>query len=337
MKSVDIRNFTTMKIGGKVSFVKRIERIQDILEFIDTYENHSKTYTVIGGGSNVFFGENLTDLSIAKMEIPGIDIVEENNNSVVIKVGAGENWQGVVDFAVNKNFSGIESLSGIPGTMGAAPVQNIGAYGNEIKNYLEFVEVYDTKRKEFAILKNRDCEFEYRNSIFKKNQGRWIITSVAIRLLKNGKIKIPKYKDTEKYFESWDSKNIKLQDIRDAINKIRSNKLPNPKIIPNCGSFFKNPIIEKSLANKIVRKFTDMPTFLDGRRTKIPAGYLIEKAGFKGKRFGNIEIYKNNALVLTNPEGKASFQEITNVKNIIEREIYKLFGIRLETEVNIIS
>lgn len=329
MQDVDTKKLTTIKIGGRANYVYKLKQPKSIPHFLKEYKNYSSRFVVLGGGSNIFFDDNLEDLSILKIEITGREKIKETESDVVIKFGAGESWQKVVDFAVDSQLSGIEQLSLIPGTVGAGPVQNIGAYGTEIKNSLEFVEAYDTKTKDFVVLKNKDCNFGYRDSIFKKNPSRWIITNVAIRLSKNTEIKIPDYKDTKNYFESWGKKEIRLKDVRDAINKIRSNKLPDPKQIPNCGSFFKNPVIKKN--------FVDIPTFIDPAGTKIPAGYLIEKAGFKGKRLGNIEVYKNNALVLTNPESKASFQEIIEAKSTIEKQVYKLFGIKLETEVNIIS
>lgn len=337
MQNVDTKKLTTIKIGGQANYIYKLKQPGFISHFLKEYKNHSSRFVVLGGGSNIFFNDNLEDLSILKIEILGKEKIKETSKDIIIKFGAGESWQGVVDFVVNKDFSGIESLSGIPGTVGAAPVQNIGAYGSEIKNSLEFVEAYDTKNEEFVILKNKECDFGYRESVFKNNPGRWLITHVAIRLSKNKGVSIPKYKDTEKYFESWDIKNIKLRDIKNAINKIRSNKLPDPGQIPNCGSFFKNPVVENNFAQLLKQKFADIPTFSDQKGVKIPAGYLIEKAGFKGKKLGNIEVYQNNALVLTNPETKASFQEILEVKNTIEKQVYKIFGIKLETEVNIIS
>lgn len=337
MQNVDTKKLVTIKIGGTANYLYKLKKQRYIPHFLKEYKNYSSRFVILGAGNNIFFNDRLKDLSILKVEILGREKIRETSDDIIMKFGAGENWQKIVNFAVSRDFFGIETLSLIPGTIGAAPVQNIGAYGTEIKDSLEYVEAYDTKKEEFVILSNKECDFGYRESIFKKNPNRWIIINVAIKLLKNIGVKIPDYKDTKKYFESWDKEKIELRDIRDAINKIRLSKLPDPKIIPNSGSFFKNPIIEIGLANKIKKKFTDIPVFPDSSGIKIPAGYLIEKAGFKGKKIGNIEIYKNNALVLTNHEGKASFKEIIKVKNIIEKQVYKIFNIKLETEVNIIS
>jgi len=247
----------------------------------------------------------------------------------------GEDWDGVVKFAVRNDLSGIETLSWIPGKAGSAPVQNIGAYGTEISDYIKTVEVYDKKKGGFASLNNKDCQFSYRDSLFKKQRNRFIIVSVTLSLSKNAP-KIPKYKDVENYFKEKNKKSPNLKEIRKAIIKIRKNKLPDPKVVPNCGSFFKNPIIGKRGVAKIKKVLPDSPLFPIGHKFKIPAGFLIEKAGFKGKQIGRMKVHENNALVLTNPN-RVPFSDLIKAKNKIQNTVYKKFGIMLEPEVNIIE
>lgn len=325
-----------MQIGGMAPFY-RIKKKEDIPQFLTNYKKYSRDFFILGEGSNTFFADHIAHLAICKIEITGKSILHENNQSVTICLGAGENWQKIVDWSVSQNWSGIEALSGIPGTIGAAPVQNIGAYGSEIKDLLVKVEVYDTKIKRFTWLKNSDCHFGYRDSIFKTEPNRWFIVAVVLKLRKDSKIIIPEYKDIQQYFANRNLDTITLLDIKNAIEIIRATKLPNHKLIPNCGSFFKNPIINKQSLQNLKLLFDNIPTFISGDSFKVSAGFLIDKAGYKGKKIGNIEIYPKNALILTNPNGKANFEEIVAVKDLIKKDIYQKFKIKLTEEVNIVS
>lgn len=336
MKShVDISSYSSMGIGGFVKDLLKLKTDEDVAVFGKKVGSDKTKFLILGEGTNIVFGEKLEYLTVAKMELKGIDVEKETKDQAIVSVRAGERWDEFVNFAVKKGFSGIEALSGIPGTVGASPVQNIGAYGSEVKDVILKVEVYDTEVKKFECFENEDCRFSYRDSIFKNNPNRWIITKVFFRLNKNLKISAPKYKDVENYFKERSNSSPTMNEIRKAIIKIRSLKLPNPSVIPNCGSFFKNPIIEKDHAEKIRKKFKDMPVFPHGKFTKIPAGYLIEKVGFKGKNIGRIKVYQNNALVLTNPI-YASFSDLLFAKNEIQKTVFNKFGIHLESEVNII-
>ncbi len=270
-----------------------------------------------------------------KINILGFEIIEDKNDGVIIKVGAGENWDDVVLQSVTRGFSGLEALSAIPGTVGAAPVQNIGAYGSEIKNTLVSVECFNLQSGKFENLSNADCQFAYRSSIFNgKEKGKYIITSVSLKLSKNLP-KIPEYADVKKYFIDLEIENPTLLQIRDAIVGIRLSKLPDPVKSPNVGSFFKNPILEKGSEAALRAASLGFPLFETEKGLKISAGFLIEKAGLKGKSFGNISVYDKNALVLTN-NGKATFAELQSAKDEIIETVKKQFGIKLQPEPNFI-
>jgi len=335
-ENVNAREYTTLAIGGVFRYFVEIENIEDLRQVYIIKEKEPKfkdtPIFILGGGSNIIFPDGIINALVLKIEIKGFKIINEDNNSVDIKVGAGENWDEFVAKTVELNLSGIESLSAIPGTVGATPVQNVGAYGAEVKDVIIEVEVFDIKNKILKKLSNKECNFEYRNSIFKKEaKGKYIITNVVYRL-KKSVVNIPNYHDVKKYLIEFNINNPSILDIRNIIINIRKNKLPNPKEIPNVGSFFKNPIIGKDQADKLKKKYIDMKTFdVGGGLVKIPAGWLIENAGLKGVSFGNISVYKKNALVLVN-NGHASKDDLMKAKNKIIKIVFDKFGIKLEQE-----
>jgi UDP-N-acetylmuramate dehydrogenase len=334
--SVDISNYSTMKIGGRVANFETIARKSDIIRLTEKSQGSSLPIFILGGGSNTIFRNGEHDLIVAKMGIKGVEVAPSNDNTILITVGAGENWDDIAAWAATENYSGLEALSGIPGTAGAAPIQNIGAYGKEVSEILEHVEVYDKETDEFRVLQNDECKFSYRNSIFKENRERWVITNITLRLKKEEFPSIPSYKDVTEYFSTANSNRRSVRDIRNAILNIRRNKLPDPSEIPNCGSFFKNPIVENGTASKLKQSHPEMPIFdMGGNHTKIPAGWLIDKLGFKGHQIGGARVYDKNSLVLTNTSN-ASFPELEILIEEIKDAVYKKYGITLEEEVNIV-
>jgi UDP-N-acetylmuramate dehydrogenase len=220
--------------------------------------------------------------------------------------------------------------------VGAAPVQNIGAYGTEVKDAILTVEVFDSKQLQWKVLSNSECNFSYRNSIFKLNPNRYIITSVIFKLYKVDEVSIPKYKDVLNYFNQNRQVNPSLLDIREAIISIRKSKLPDPNVIPNCGSFFKNPVISNALAEKIRRDFPNAPIFKNDINSKIPASFLIDSTGLKGETVSNIVIHPRNAVILTNPHN-AQYKDLVEAKDTIINKVCDRFNIILEPEVNIIN
>ena len=325
-KQAPFRN--ALSVSSTASFVVHAKSRDDISEAVNLAKQENLPLIPIGDGTNLIPHTHIKAL-ILVLDLKGIK--EEDN---ILTIQAGENWDDCVKFAVEHGLSGIEALSAIPGKAGAAPIQNIGAYGREIGDTIEYVEIYDKEKEKFLLLDKEDCQFGYRDSLFKKNRERFIVVSITLKLSKEPS-QIPKYKDVENYFAERKNVSPTLTQIRQAIIEIRKNKLPDPSMVPNCGSFFKNPIVEKIVADKIKEKFPEMPVFPTGEKIKVPAGFLIEQCGFKGQSIGKIEIYKNNALVLTNPN-HASFAEVMFAKDHIQKSVFQKFGVMLEPEVNII-
>lgn len=341
---VDIKNFSTLQIGGQFRYFIIISSALDLLDFYKIKEENSlykdiPTF-ILGGGSNVVFSDGVLDVIAIKIEIKGFNIINESDEFIDIEVGSGEIWDDVVLRTIQMGISSLEPLSIIPGTVGAGPVQNIGAYGVEVKDFILQVEVFDIKDKFIKNISNKDCKFSYRESIFKNEfKGKYIITKVVYRLNKKRLVtESPalKYPGVLNYFKDNNILDFNSKQLREAIIEIRKSKLPNPKEIPNVGSFFKNPIVKNEVSSKIKEMFPEAKFFnIDNNFTKIPAGWLIENAGLKGKSFGSVSIYDKNALVLVN-NGGATKEDIINAKNEIIKVIEERFGITLEQEPEVI-
>ncbi|MCL4160274.1 UNVERIFIED_CONTAM: hypothetical protein GTU68_036149 [Idotea baltica] len=267
----------------------------------------------------------------------GIDIISEDNDSVIVKAKAGENWHDFVLWCINNNFGGIENLSLIPGNVGTAPIQNIGAYGVELKDVFESCEAISLETKQIQSFSKPDCKFGYRNSIFKQEaKGKYVITSVNFKLSKYNHNLSVNYGAIASQLELMQIHQPTIQDISKAVISIRESKLPNPKEIGNSGSFFKNPVISNTQFNTLLENFKEIPSYpVSDNEVKVPAGWLIEKAGFKGKQFGNYGVHKNQALVLVN-YGNAKGIDILNLSKLIQKTVKRLFGINIEAEVNIL-
>ena len=288
---------------------------------------------ILGGGSNILFLNDFNGI-ILYPKIPGINICKEDRQYIWIEAGAGEVWDDLVKFCVDAGLGGLENLSDIPGSVGAAPVQNIGAYDQEAGNAIELVKGYDLVKKETAEFKNSDCEFEYRNSLFKRElKNRFVITSVVFRLDKFPEYNLS-YGKVEETVKAMGE--VNLQNIRKAVKNIRSSKLPDVNTLGNAGSFFKNPVVKKEVAEKIQSVYSDIPVYqAGGGQVKIAAGWLIDKSGWRGRRSGNVGVYSQQALVLVN-YGGATGEEIYNLSEEIIRAVFEKFGISLEREVNCI-
>ena len=290
---------------------------------------------MLGGGSNILFKNNIVK-PIIKIEIRGIEIEKENDNEIFISVGAGENWSNFVDWCVKRDYGGIENLSLIPGNVGSAPIQNIGAYGVELESVFYSCNAISIDEKQLKKFKNEDCQFSYRNSIFKeKLKNKYIITNVVFRLTKlNHKLNIS-YKPLKELLHKENISKPTIKNISDLVKQIRQSKLPDPKIIGNCGSFFKNPIVSRKKFESLKLKDSLIPYYLiDEGEYKIPAAWLIEKCGFKGIIDGKTGTHKNHSLVIIN-QGGATGKEIYNFSQKIKKSVLKKFNILLEEEVNI--
>ncbi|HAS69580.1 UDP-N-acetylenolpyruvoylglucosamine reductase [Candidatus Nomurabacteria bacterium RIFOXYC2_FULL_36_8] len=337
---VDIKSYSTLKVGGQFRYFCIVSSVYDLTS-IWTIVHTDVRYKdipifILGGGSNIIFSDGVLDVFALKIEIKGFEIVSEEQNYVDIKVGAGEIWDEIVSRTVSMGLSGFESLSLIPGTAGASPVQNIGAYGAEVKDTILEVEVYEIETGKVFNISNKDCKFGYRDSIFKgEARGKYIITGVTYRLSKSIP-RLPDYPGIKSYFIDNNINIPTLAQIREAIISIRQSKLPNPNEIPNVGSFFKNPIVEKVVAHKIKEDYPDAKFFsVDDTHTKVPAGWLIENAGLKGKSFGKVSMYDKNALVLVNKEG-ATCEDVIRARDEIIKIVKDKFGIELVQEPEIL-
>lgn len=328
-EKVALAPFTTFKIGGHARYFCVLKNMDAAAAASDFSQNKNIPIFVLGGGSNIIVSDEDLECLVIKNEILCKEILEEDENQVLISVGAGENWDEFVAFTADKGFSGLEALSAIPGTVGGAPIQNIGAYGAEVSQYIDFVDTYDFLDKTFKTFSKDECDFKYRDSLFKKEKNRFIILKVVFRLSKGVLVKIPDYPGVQ---ETVASSSPTAKDIREAVIKIRSKKLPDPKIIPNVGSFFKNPIISRDIFKKLEEKFLDIKSFpVSSEEVKLSAGWLIERAVGKGKKIGNVATYDNNALVLVNT-AKAAFEDVLVARNEIRSKVKEAFGVELETE-----
>jgi UDP-N-acetylmuramate dehydrogenase len=331
-ENVDIRDYCTLKVGGQFRYFIEISDQSLLPEVYEFAKEKSLSVFILGGGSNMVFPDGVFESVVAKINFLGFEILDDTPTHTNIKIGAGEDWDSVVSRSVDMGLSGVEAMSAIPGKAGATPVQNVGAYGQEIKDTLVSVDVFDVAEGTFKTLSNTDCGFSYRNSIFKGDKrGQYVIISLTLRLPKN-KPSIPNYPGVKKYFLENNINDPTLTQVRDAIIEIRKNKLPDPKEIPSVGSFFKNTIVPKETADDLKYQYPNMVVFpVNQKETKVPAGFLIETAGLKGKNFGTISTYPHNAMVLIN-NGGATRSDVEQVRDEIIDIVFKKFGITLETE-----
>ena len=325
-------NHNSFSIDVKAKKFIEVKSTEELKEVLSISDDENKL--IIGEGSNILFTKNFEGLVI-HLNIGGIVINKIDNDYRIVTAGAGENWHDLVIYCLKNGLGGIENLSLIPGSVGAAPIQNIGAYGVELKDVFVSCEVLDKRTMELENYMLDDCSFGYRDSIFKKNKNL-IITSLKLKLkIKNHNI-ISDYVDIKKELIRLNIDKPTINDISNAVCKIRKAKLPNPKIIGNAGSFFKNPIINSEKLDRLKKKYKDVPAFkLKENKYKIPAAWLIETAGFKGKNYGNFGVHQNQPLVLVN-YGNAKGKDIYKLSISISKIIVKIFDIKLEAEVNII-
>lgn|SRR3989344_1689823 len=334
---VDIAKYSGMAIPSIAHTFVELNRVEEIPEVLQKLGGHEEKIHILGEGTNTIWGSSIITRPIIKINIPGFEVIEEKPDAMFVEIGAGENWDKVVEKVVNLGLAGIEALSAIPGTAGATPVQNVGAYGADISQTLHSLRAYDIEEKKMVTISANECNFTYRGSMFKGTaKKRFIITSILLSLSKKPP-QIPDYKDTKAFFEREKKANPTLQEIRGAIIEIRKLKLPDPSVIPNCGSFFKNPIVPKMQADELKEKFPNMPHYPDPNGVKISAGWMIEKAGLKGKSFGRIATYPNNALVLTSLHKDAQIDDLLSARDKIVTKVKELFDVNLEMEPEIIS
>ncbi len=329
-----LKNYNTFGIEAKANQFVGVQNVGDLKAVLE--QNKSEKKFILGGGSNMLLTKNIEALVI-HVDLKGKKIVKETEDYVWVESQAGENWHEFVLWTIDQNFGGLENMSLIPGNVGTTPVQNIGAYGTEIKDTFVSCEAISIDNQEMRTFSKEECHFGYRESVFKNEEkDKYIITSVIFKLTKrNHKINIS-YGDISTELAKNNITNPTLKEISNAVIAIRQSKLPDPKELGNSGSFFKNPILLKTDFNKIHQKFPEMKYYeISETEVKVPAGWLIEQAGFKGKRFGDAGVHKNQALVLVN-YGNATGEEILNLSREIQKTVFDTFGINIEAEVNII-
>lgn len=329
-----LKNYNTFGIDAKARFFFEFTEPHDLAVFLNSNNTwKSERLIVLGQGSNILFLDDFDGLVIYP-KVPGMKAVNEDRSFYYVEVGAGEVWDEFVDFCVNYNLGGVENLSLIPGNVGAAPVQNIGAYGQEVCNVVETVKGYDLEKQEMAEFSVNECRFTYRDSIFKSYlKNRFIITSVVFRLDKFPEFNLKYGQLEEKVKEKGE---VNLQNIREAVIEIRNSKLPSVKDLGNAGSFFKNPVVEKVVADRLQKEFDKVPVYpAADEKVKLAAGWLIEQAGWKGKREGNVGVHKDQALVIVN-FGGATGREVYDFSEKIKQSVSEKFGVELEREVNCI-
>ena len=329
-KKASLKKFNTFNVSETANF---IYEVQEISELKGILSDSKGKILILGGGSNILFTKRFEG-TIINLKNKGIKVISENKDSILVEVSAGENWNDFVIWAVENNYGGIENLSLIPGNVGAAPIQNIGAYGVELKDiFYSCSGIELDSLKEFEMNKS-ECKFSYRNSIFKNElKDKVVITSIKLNLTKDNHHFNIAYKDLK---ENLSNSELSLKVISDEVIKIRQSKLPDHKSVGNCGSFFKNPIVSLSKLKKIKAVYPNLPSFkIDSNNYKIPAAWLIEKSGFKERGNKNVGVYENQPLVIIN-HGSATGKEILDFANEIKETIYNNFNIQLEEEVLII-
>jgi len=329
-RQASLKKFNTFNVDEVADVIYEVEDISMLKNIVSDNKNQ---ILILGGGSNILFTKSYNG-AIINIKNKGIRVLKEDNDSVLIDVCSGENWNDFVLWAIENDYGGIENLSSIPGNVGAAPIQNIGAYGVELKDVFYSASGIMLDSLEDFELNNSECKFSYRNSIFKNElKNKVIITSIKLKLTKGDHNYNIEYQDLK---ERLSKSELSLKKISSEVIKIRQSKLPDHKLIGNCGSFFKNPIINLSKLNNIKSEFPDLPSFkIDSNNYKIPAAWLIEKSGFKEIKNKNVGVYKNQPLVIIN-HGEATGKEILDFANEIKETINNNFNIQLKEEVLII-
>jgi UDP-N-acetylmuramate dehydrogenase len=333
----DLTKLNTFGIAVRAKFFVEVESEAELAEIFALPEFKENKRIFLGGGSNILFTRDFDGIAILN-KLKGIEITNDDSESVVVRALSGEWWHDLVLFTVDREYWGIENLAYVPGTVGAAPMQNIGAYGGELKNTLESVEAIDIESGEKRIFSKEECKLGYRDSVFKNElKDKYFIVAVTLKLSKTPKPNLS-YKILKEYLENNPPAGGEVKsskDISEAVTAIRKSKLPDPSILGNAGSFFKNVFIEKEKFENLQKEYPDIPCFTEGEEIKIPTAWLVEQCGYKGKRGGNAGVHDKQALVLVNLGG-ATGEEIKNLSEEIIASVYKKFGLKIAPEVNLI-
>jgi UDP-N-acetylmuramate dehydrogenase len=335
-ENVSLLPYNTFKFDVKARYFTIVKSLKDFQELAASPLYNATSLLFLGGGSNVLFTKDYDGL-IIKNEITGIHTVAETDDSITLKVGSGENWHSFVMFCVDRNYGGVENLSLIPGTMGAAPMQNIGAYGVEVKDVIQTVETVNLRTNEVEVFTNQQCNFGYRESFFKhEGKEKYFISSVTLTLTKKNHRFNTSYGAIKETMELDGEKELSVKAISDAVIHIRRSKLPDPAVIGNAGSFFKNPSIGADDYERLKKNYSSIPGYREeNNKIKVPAGWLIEQSGWKGKTFDGVGVHRLQALVLVHYGGSQG-EKVWQLALDIQQSVYEKFQITLQPEVNII-
>lgn len=335
-ENFSLKPYNTFGVDAQAKYFVEINSIEELKDALTFSKENALPLLLLGGGSNILLTKNFEGLAI-KLNLKGISEKNLNENEILVTAEAGENWHEFVMDCLNKNYGGLENLSLIPGNVGTSPMQNIGAYGTEIKDVFVHCQVLDLENLEIETFDIEKCRFGYRDSIFKQEgKGRYIILEVTFKLTtKDHHIKT-EYGAITSELEKLGIENPSIQDVSRAVINIRQSKLPDPKQIGNAGSFFKNPTIPLAQFEELQQKFESFQGYPNGNMVKVPAGWLIEQCGWKGKQIGNVASHKLQSLVIINATGEATGKEIFDFSTEIINSVQEKFGIKLEREVNII-
>ena len=332
MTNISLKQYTTMKLGGETRYMATADSAGDVVSLYRNAQKENLPIFVLGGGSNVITHDEVFEGIVLLNKIKGFEVIYETDETTDVKIGAGEVWDEVVEKSIGLGLQGIEAMSGIPGTAGAAPVQNVGAYGQEIADTLISLEAYDSRTDTIVTISADECDFSYRNSIFRdKEKGRYCILNITLRLNK-AEPKPPYYASLQRYIDENDIREVNLSVIRVAVLNIRSEKLPDPAELPSAGSFFKNALVEKWKLEELQKEYSDIPNYaMSDGRYKIPTGWLIDKAGLRGYRSHGMRVYEKNALVLVN-DSATGYDDLAAIREEIVQIVFDKFGIKIEQE-----
>lgn len=335
-ENFSLKPYNTFGVDVKAKYFIEVQTIDELKDAIHYSRTHGLPVLFLGGGSNILLTKDFGGLAI-KLSLKGISEENLNDNEILVTAKAGENWHEFVMYSLQKNYGGLENLSLIPGNVGTSPMQNIGAYGTEIKDVFVSCTVLDLDNLELKTFNLEECRFGYRDSIFKQEgKGRYVILSVDFKLTKKDHLIKTEYGAIKTELENLGITDPTIQDVSKAVINIRQSKLPDPKVMGNAGSFFKNPTIPLSQFEDLKQKFENIPGYPNGDVIKVPAGWLIEQCGWKGKQIGNTASHQLQALVIVNATGNATGEEIYDFSTAIINSVQEKFGIELEREVNII-
>lgn len=325
-EQVSLKRLNTLNLNAIASHYVQVNQPSDVVAALDFAEQQQLNVLVLSGGSNVLLPQQIQAL-VVHLNIQGIDVVTEDADTVTVKVGAGQVWHDFVLYSTRQQWFGLQNLALIPGLVGASPVQNIGAYGVEVGEFIDSVQVYDRNLKQFDSIPAQACHFAYRHSIFKEDPNRYIIVSVTFKLLKKADLRL-NYGDLKQAVGD----ELNAENLQNQVILIRQSKLPDPKEFPNVGSFFKNPILSQAEFDKITQQFPNIPHYPQpNSNVKVAAGWLIDQTGWKGKQLGPVGMFHKQALVLVN-YADAALTDVKNTYHAVQSDVKQKFSIQLEPE-----